>query len=368
MSRASTPWEEIRAQLLANPKVKAAYEALGRKHMRIALELIKDSPRPIRTSWDEDALNELAKSIAEQGVIVPIKVRPANDAARLMADYWPADPDDEINAEMAIEEGHGRPEYEIVYGHRRVEAARRACLTEIDAVVEGVDDTAALVQALIENVQREDMEPMDKARALKTLIDETGWSQSEIARRGVMAADSVADYIALLRLPDDIRAAVARAEDGRTPPNTITQYHAKQVRRAGVSDDVGADALRKAAYEGLTAAQTRAVAETAAKTQDPERRKALLATPYNPFTHNPEYAEMNERADRITAPTAQERFDSTPEVAIVLEQIKKLREAMRLSAEAVEMGKASPEARRFIGRRMIDLGQELIKRGEALSS
>lgn len=327
--------------------------------MRIALELIKDSPRPIRTSWDEDALNELAKSIAEQGVIVPIKVRPANDAARLMADYWPADPDDEINAEMAIEEGHGRPEYEIVYGHRRVEAARRACLTEIDAVVEGVDDTAALVQALIENVQREDMSDLDQGRAYKTLQADYGLSTREIARQMGKYQSWI---VRLIHLADDPVAEHLSVQPGAA-------NKADAIRQAlGEDTESRIGVAAKAVKEELTTNQTRAVAETIAKTQDPERRKALLATPYNPFTHNPEYAEMNERADRITAPTAQERFDSTPEVAIVLEQIKKLREAMRLSAEAVEMGKASPEARRFIGRRMIDLGQELIKRGEALSS
>lgn len=404
MTRASTPWGEIRAQLLANPKVKAAYEALGRKHMRIALELIKDSPRPIRTSWDEDALNELAKSIAEQGVIVPIKVRmpdledhcqhgPNAGGGRMTClehEEWVQErvgsQDDSSFTDLCpwcwftkygyrIEDDEDDPipadwkPYEIVYGHRRVEAARRAGLTEIDAIVEGVDDTAALVQALIENVQREDMTPLDKARALKALMEETGWSQAELGRQGIVDRQSAGQLLALLNLPADIQQSIGGDSGHVGPGHRESPLTPRHVLDALPADDHQHDVLRKAAQEGLTARQTRAVAETVAKTIDPERRKALLATPYSPFIHNPDMAEAGERAERITRSIeGEDRYREAPEITIVLEQIKKLREAMRLSAEAVEMGKASPEARRFIGRRMIDLGQELIKRGEALSS
>lgn len=339
--------------------------------MKVQLDRIKDSPRPIRTSWDEDALNELARSIAEQGVIVPIKVRPANDAARGLCEMQAMRPLTREALALAPEahDAQERAEYEIVYGHRRVEAARRANLTEIEAIVEGVDDTNALIQAGIENIQREDMAPLDKARWLQTVIDETGWSQGEIGRRGLMHQTRASQLLALLEMPRDVQAMIVNAQGSEVPDGKVTEGQVRAARRALDSQDtVFTAVVQKTAQEGLTAAQTRAVAETVAKTADPARRKALLETPYNPFIHNPEYAEANERADRIMAPAPGEDFARLPEIAVAIEQMKKLREAMRLTAEAIEIGKASPEAKRFIGRRMIDLGKELIKRGEALTS
>ena len=108
------------------------------------IDLIQPSPNPIRKTWDDDKMDELAQSIKEQGLIVPVKVRPTDNA-----------------------------HYEVVYGHRRVEACRRAGLDKVEAIIEGMDDTDTLIQALIENVQREDMNPIDKGKALVRLQEQT---------------------------------------------------------------------------------------------------------------------------------------------------------------------------------------------------
>jgi len=186
--------------------------------MNIRLDLIKPSPRPVRTSWDEDKMNELAQSIKEQGVIVPIKVRPlypcteqeaidcgmesylGAGAGNLPIVCSPRSPYHRgygqdiawmcYNEEKTKvwEDGHWCSgdavpiPFEIVYGHRRVEAARRAGLDEIPAIVEGIDDTDALVQALIENIQRENLDPLDEARSYRLIADECDSSMSEVAQ------------------------------------------------------------------------------------------------------------------------------------------------------------------------------------------
>lgn len=118
--------------------------------MKVKISEIKVSAQPIRTSQDDDKLNELVQSIKEQGLIVPIKVRPDNGG------------------------------YEVVYGHRRLEACKQAGLDEIESIIEGVDDTDTLIQALIENVVREDMNDLDEGKAYKELVDNYGLSVSHL--------------------------------------------------------------------------------------------------------------------------------------------------------------------------------------------
>lgn len=362
--------------------------------MKVQLDRIKDSPRPIRTSWDEDALNELARSIAEQGVIVPIKVRPANDAARGLCEMQAMRPLTREALALAPEahDAQERAEYEIVYGHRRVEAARRANLTEIEAIVEGLEDKPIDIQAVIENVQRADLSEKEEGDAYNGLAQRYGMTPQEIAAAtgvslyrvqvrmafakdavsaigGPKSAGDLSRKASVLRgaFGDDVELrreawdyVLPREEkDMRAPFQAISAIGDRDTQRALIA---------KAKDEDLGAESLRNVAETIARTTNPERRKVLLEMPYNPFVHNPEYAEANERADRIMAPAPGEDFARLPEIAVAIEQIKKLREAMRLTAEAIEIGKASPEAKRFIGRRMIDLGKELIKRGEELTS
>ena len=128
-----------------------------------------------RTHFDDDALAELAASIAARGVIQPIIVRPL-----------------------------GRGRYELVAGERRWRAAQKAQLHEIPAIVRDLDPREVMALALIENLQREDLNPVEEARAYQKLADEEGMTQADIARLVDKSRSHVANFQRLLALPEDV--------------------------------------------------------------------------------------------------------------------------------------------------------------------
>jgi len=307
--------------------------------MNVPLDKIRPSPHPIRSSWDEDKMVELAQSVKEQGIIVPIKVRPAE-------------------GEMC----------EIVYGHRRVEAARRAGLKDIPAFSEGVDDTDALIQALIENVQREDMEPIDLAQALADLKTETSWSNMEIERRGIMPNQTVSRYLSLLNEPPDIQAMIARGSpQGVTPEGKITPRHVDQTRQVGLNSPQRGEVLRKAEREGLTTKQTRQVAESLAAAGSEKRRQYLIDHPYSPYTHDPAYQREREQQygdhdvllqDKRERP-ADEGWMGLPSVKQAIDTIKWWERGLKDLREMAAAGKMAPEAKRFVAHRLESFAEEL---------
>ncbi len=183
--------------------------------MNIELSQIKPSPKPIRTTWDEDKMNELAQSIKEQGLIVPIKVRPADE-----------------DAEVGYDED---VMYEIVYGHRRLEAMRIAGFTETDAIVEGVDDDTALLQQIIENELNEEVPAIDRANGFNRGVKQLG-SVAELSRQTGINELTIRDSLRLLREPIEIQTMVTRASDHRTPSGKITPEHVAKV--TGFDDEV----------------------------------------------------------------------------------------------------------------------------------
>jgi ParB/RepB/Spo0J family partition protein len=246
--------------------------------MKISISDIIVSPKPIRTTWDESKMAELSSSIMEQkGVIAPIKVRHLGDG-----------------------------KYEVVFGHRRLEAAKRAGFEYIDCIVDELDDTNTLVQALIENVMREDMTPMDTARALQRLISETGWSQREIARHGIMSQHKVSMLIALLDTPKEVQDLISSAPGSEVPEGKVTEGHVREVRQAlgsEISDlNVSTNIIKKAAKEGLTIPQIKQVAEEVKraniwggqKAVDEVINKPLKTTPANYSYDEPKPKIKNE--------------------------------------------------------------------------
>ncbi|MEZ5681041.1 MAG: ParB/RepB/Spo0J family partition protein [Erythrobacter sp.] len=141
---------------------------------------IRPLPGQPRTHFREEALDELASSIAARGVIQPIIVRPL---------------------------GGGR--YELVAGERRWRAAQRARLHEIPAVVRELDQREVMALALIENLQREDLNPLEEARAYQKLADDEGMTQAEIAKLVDKSRSHVANFQRLLALPEDVLALLA---------------------------------------------------------------------------------------------------------------------------------------------------------------
>lgn len=221
--------------------------------MIVQLSDIKPAPHPVRSSWDADKLDGLVQSIAEHGLLVPVKLRPADDG------------------------------YEIVFGARRIEAIRRLGWTETDAIVEGVDEATALIQALIENVQREDMNPLDQARALKAIQDQTGWSQRELSGVGIMTPARVQQLLALLDEPKEIRMRIQRGlghPRRQAARGTVTEKHARQARRSGLPKKDRVAVIKKVEREDLTSQQTRIVADALTRETDPTARRELLEQPY----------------------------------------------------------------------------------------
>jgi ParB family chromosome partitioning protein len=145
----------------------------------IALDLIQRGRFQPRRHFDEDKLRELADSITAQGVVQPIVVRPAT-----------------------------ANEYELVAGERRWRAAQLAGLAEIPAVIRDVDDKSAMVMGLIENIQRDDLNPLEEAEALHRLLEEFDLTHQQIAQAVGKSRTTVTNLIRLLELNPDVKAYV----------------------------------------------------------------------------------------------------------------------------------------------------------------
>lgn len=301
--------------------------------MKIRLSDIKPSPRAIRKTWSEVGLEELAQSIKEHGLIVPIKVRPTDGI-----------------------------KYEIVYGHRRIKAMRRAGMIETEAIVEGVSDTETLVQALIENVQREDMSPIDIAQTLFAIQEETGWSQKEMAKKGVLPEKTISNYMLLLRESPKVQNLIEKGAPvghggGKHPSNgKITPSHVVEVRQSGLAGPAREAVLEKAAKEGLTAEQTRRVAETVKAAPSEQAKKKVLEWEYSPTLHDPERVKARGEEYGAYDPMYQEKTSKAdadwldaPEVKVVIDDIRRLHNEV-LPAWRKSVVKMSPEAKKYIAR------------------
>ena len=147
------------------------------------IEPNRDQPRKI---FDEDALAELADSIAKHGVIQPLLVRPMPDGS-----------------------------YQLAAGERRWRASRMAGLTEVPVVIKELSDDEAMALALIENLQREDLNAIEEAQGIKALMDTLSLTQDEAAERVGKSRPAVANALRLLKLPDSV---VALVSDGKLSP------------------------------------------------------------------------------------------------------------------------------------------------------
>src|SRR6185295_5621350 len=146
----------------------------------IPIDLIDPSSLQPRSIFDETKLDQLAQSIVANGVVQPLLVRAKGDR------------------------------YELIAGERRWRAAQRAGLSKVPVVVRKVSDDRVLEIALIENIQREDLNPIEEARAYKKLIDTVGLTQETVAERVGRDRSYVTNYLRLLRLPDDLQELVQK--------------------------------------------------------------------------------------------------------------------------------------------------------------
>ncbi len=152
--------------------------AAAERSLDVDTDLLRPNKFQPRTHMDEGAIEDLARSIKSNGIIQPIIVR-------------------------RVESG-----YEIVAGERRWRAAQRAGLLKVPVVVRDIPDDRLLAAALIENVQREDLNPIEEAHAYRRLIDEFRLTQEQVADSVGKDRSSIANYLRLLKLPQEVRANV----------------------------------------------------------------------------------------------------------------------------------------------------------------
>jgi len=157
----------------------------ARSQRRVPIELLRRNPRNPRREFPPAQIDELAASIKERGIIQPIAVRPVFGATE---------------------------SYEIIAGERRWQAAQRAGLHEVPVVVHDVTDAEALELAIIENVQREDLNPIEEATGYQSLIDEFKYQQDDIARTVGKSRSHVANMLRLLKLPEAVKASIRSGE------------------------------------------------------------------------------------------------------------------------------------------------------------
>jgi ParB family chromosome partitioning protein len=175
----------------------------GDRLSNIPLDLLQRGKYQPRIDMRPESLNELAQSIKAQGVMQPIVVRalPRGDAGH---------PDDAGHGDAGHRDaGHRIPgesqRYEIIAGERRWRAAQMAGLADIPAIVRDVPDEAAVAMALIENIQREDLNPLEEARALTRLIEEFGLTHQSAAEAVGRSRAAVSNLLRLMELADEVK-------------------------------------------------------------------------------------------------------------------------------------------------------------------
>jgi ParB family chromosome partitioning protein len=194
---------------------------------RLPVELISPNPRQPRQSFDEEALLALSESLRERGLLQPVLVRPRPGGT-----------------------------YELIAGERRWRAAQLAGLDSMPAVVQEHADAESLELALIENMAREDLNPVEEARACALLVEELGLTREDVGRRVGRSRVAVSNLLRLLDLPDEVLELLVA---GR-----LTEGHGRALLMApdhGARRRLG----RQAADDGWTVRQTEARARESAK-------------------------------------------------------------------------------------------------------
>lgn len=203
-------------------KLQRKGEFLSTRIQYIPLGRIRPNPQQPRRSFDEEGLAELAASIRSCGILQPLTVRRAGEG------------------------------YELVAGERRLRAARIAGLREVPCLVAQVGEEDSALLALMENLQRRDLDCWEEAQAIARLISRYGLSQEEAARRLGRAQPTVANKLRLLRLPEDVRALLRE--------NGLTERHARALLRLQdpeVQRRAAGDMVRR----GMNVAQAEAYVE-----------------------------------------------------------------------------------------------------------
>jgi len=192
----------------------------GRKYFLCPIEELKPHAQQPRKTFNDEALAELTASIREKGVIQPLVVRRQED------------------------------HYQIIAGERRWRASQKAGLKEVPVVIQDVSEDWALEMALIENIQREDLNPIEEADAYRNLMDSFALTQEEVAKRVGKERSTVANSLRLLRLPAKIQADVT--------VGTLSMGHARTLLALDSEEDL-LEAREQVIKKGLSVRDTEAL-------------------------------------------------------------------------------------------------------------
>jgi ParB family transcriptional regulator, chromosome partitioning protein len=214
--------------------LEALIPAGGEQEFRkLRLDDIVANPGQPRTAFDDESLDELAASIGEVGVLQPVLVRPREEGG-----------------------------FALIAGERRWRAARRAGLTDIPAVVRLSDDRATLTEALIENLQREDLGPLEEAAAFHQLLEDHGMTHEQVAVAVGKSRPTVSNTLRLLQLPAAVQGLIERGE--------LSAGHARAL--IGVEDAAFAEHVAKRAVaEGWSVRQMEGAVRVRAGTRKQSR-------------------------------------------------------------------------------------------------
>jgi len=205
----------------------------------IPISQVQANPFQPREEFEEVALNELADSIRVHGIIQPITVRKL-----------------------------GYDSYQIISGERRTRAARLAGLTNIPAFIRLADDQGMLEMALIENIQRQELNAMEIAFSYKRLVDECSLNQEQLGERVGKNRSTVNNYLRLLRLPDNIQAAIRDAQ--------ISMGHARAIINIDNQDEQQY-LFNKMIEEGLSVRDVESLVKAAQERKDEEVKPQVSA-------------------------------------------------------------------------------------------
>ena len=247
--------------LLGNSDVESLIEVKNDDELRnIDIDLIERGPWQPREHFDEAALQELADSIAKQGVVQPIVVRQKAHVG-------------------------GQDRYEIVAGERRWRAAQKAGLSQVPAVVKKFDDKTAAAVSLIENIQRENLNPLEESTALKRLVDEFEMTHQQVADTVARSRAAVSNLLRLQDLNPDVKALLAMRD--------IEMGHARAllaidgIEQSNVAKDVAKKGLSVRETEALIRRLSAPAKKTKTRRKDPdivkleERLTERLGAPVN---------------------------------------------------------------------------------------
>jgi ParB family transcriptional regulator, chromosome partitioning protein len=227
----------------------------GPELREIPVELVTPNPRQPRRAFDEGSLLALADSLRERGVLQPVLVRPVVGGT-----------------------------YELIAGERRWRAAQLARFETVPALIRPQDDAQSLELALIENMAREDLNPVEEARACALLVEELGLTREDIGRRVGRSRVAVSNLLRLLDLPEEVLELLAAGH--------LSEGHGRALLTAADHEDRRRLA-RSAVHEGWSVRQTEARAREAGRLTSRSRRRATA--------HHPDQVEAARRLGEALA-------------------------------------------------------------------